>query len=218
MWDSSVNTSYNQDIFGIGQDSVSTLDQKISHSANPDGIITLATTNDFTSLSSDESRTSLENRNFQTIANNNGEALWTATEAPEGYEILERKWQAQETGTVGNISLQFDVADSDFNVPDLLLGTEYYIIVDSDNDGDLSDETPTALTNTSGDLWSASVDFADNAIFTLATEASSVGTATSPFSSLSQAYAAPYSGDIILILVQDCSKQMSILLKAAVGY
>ena len=63
------------------------------------------------------------------------------------------------------MSLQFDVADSDFNVPDLLFGSEYYLVVDSDDDGDLSDETPTALTNTSGDLWSASVDFADNAIF-----------------------------------------------------
>ena len=36
----------------------------------------------------------------------------------------------------------------------------------------LSDETPVALTNSSGDLWTTSVDFANGAIFTLATLAS----------------------------------------------
>ena len=70
----------------------------------------------------------MENFHFQTIANNSGNATWTETGAPTGYEILERKWQAQETGTVGNVSLQFDVADSDFDVPDLLLGSEYYLV------------------------------------------------------------------------------------------
>ena len=43
-------------------------------------------------------------------------------------------------------------------------------------------------------MWSTSVDFADNAIFTLATKVSSVGTIDSPFTSLLDAYNAPSSG------------------------
>ena len=58
MWDSSVNTSYNQDIFGIGRDDVSILDQKVSESQNSDNILILATTNDFTSANNDSGRTS----------------------------------------------------------------------------------------------------------------------------------------------------------------
>lgn len=47
------------------------------------------------------------------------------------------------------MTLEFDVGDSDFDVPALSSGTSYYIVYDSDNDNDLSDETPTAMTNTS---------------------------------------------------------------------
>jgi len=89
--------------------------------------------------------------------------------APTNFQISERIWQIQENGTGGPINIQFDVEDTDFNIPALLTGTGYYLVQDTDADTDFSDETPIALTNTSGDFWSANIDFTDNAIFTLAT-------------------------------------------------
>jgi hypothetical protein len=49
MWDSSVDSDYNKDIFGIGRDDASTLDQRVSRSANTGSVITIATDNDFDS-------------------------------------------------------------------------------------------------------------------------------------------------------------------------
>jgi hypothetical protein len=69
MWDSSVDSTYNQDIFGIGRDDDSTLDQRVSKSVNNDAVITIATDNDFTSPNGG-SRTQLNNLQFVTIANN----------------------------------------------------------------------------------------------------------------------------------------------------
>ena len=169
IWDATANPSYNNDIFGIGQDNASALDQKVSKSINTDAIITLANDNDFTSANSDAGRTSLGEGNFAVIGNNGGTPAWTTTGAPSGVSrILSRQWRIDETGTVGSLNIQFDVADTDFNVPVPLAGEVYHIVVDTDNDQDLSDETSVALINTSGDLWSRAVDFADGAVFTLA--------------------------------------------------
>lgn len=52
MWDSSVS-SFNNDIAGIGRDSGSDLDQRISKSVNDDALVTITTTNDFTSPNND---------------------------------------------------------------------------------------------------------------------------------------------------------------------
>lgn len=83
---------------------------------------------------------------------------------------MERVWQVQETGTVGTTYYQFDVADPDFDVPELDEGTSYFVIVDTDMDGDFSDETPVTMNNLGGDLWSAATNFAGTTLFTLARE------------------------------------------------
>jgi hypothetical protein len=70
--------------------------------------------------------------------------------------------------------MSFDVADSDFDIPMLNAGTNYYIVYDTDGDNSLTDETPSVLTNSSGDIWDiSSINPSDGRIFTLATEASS---------------------------------------------
>ncbi len=175
IWNASgTSTSgYNNDIFGIGRDTTSALDQRVSKSANFDGIITISSgTDDFEAANSSGTRTQLNDFAFQTIANNGGASSWTATDAPSGYYILGRAWQVQETGNVGDVYLQFDVNDNDFNVYDLISGNKYYIIFDTNDNGSFADETPVALTETSfnSGLWNTvAYDFSGGEIFTLAT-------------------------------------------------
>ncbi|MCP3667283.1 MAG: hypothetical protein GY696_33115, partial [Gammaproteobacteria bacterium] len=114
----------------------------------------------------------MDDLEFLTIGNNDGAAAWTATNAPAGYNILEKQWSVQETGDVGLVQLDFDVADADFDVPTLMSGTDYYLIIDSNNDGDYSDESVTALIDQGGDVWqAANLILSDGMEFTLATAA-----------------------------------------------
>ncbi len=170
MWDASAAaTGFKNDIFGIGKDAGSALDQKISQSTNTGGgVLTIATTNNFVLNNLDVSRTSLSDLNFETIANNAGAATWTNTNTLSPYSKLTREWQVQETGSVGAIIIQFDVANASFDIPALTAGSSYYLFYDADGDGNYANATATALTP-SGNLWSTSIDFAAGSKFTIAT-------------------------------------------------
>ena len=47
----------------------------------------------------------------------------------------------QETGDVGTVKIEFDVADADFDLPAQKAGTGYFFVYDTDNDGTLTDES-----------------------------------------------------------------------------
>lgn len=168
MWSAADNVGYTNDIFGVGRDDLQGLYQKVSKSSNPDAVVTIALDSDFSSLNNDPARiATIPNNHFLTIANNGGGANWLATGVPTGTNLIfERRWKVDETGTIGNVHIQFDVENAEFDIPGNFINL--FLVVDSDNDGDLSDESPMALTNTSGSLWSTTVNFADGALFTLA--------------------------------------------------
>lgn len=170
MWDATINTAYNNDIAGIGRDDAQALVQKQSKSVNSDAIVTIGlTTIETTNIAN--TATFANDKNFMVWGNNDGTATWTSTGAPAGFEMLSRQWRVAETGTVAAVKLQVDVADADFDIPTLNNGTSYLLIYDSDNDNDLSDETPVVLTNSSGDIWetTGTIDFTDGMEFTFAT-------------------------------------------------
>ncbi len=77
-----------------------------------------------------------------TGSNNGGAATWTYTGAPahSGCRIASRIWSVQETGDVGTVRIEFDVADADFDIPARKAGTGYFFVYDTDNDGSLTDE------------------------------------------------------------------------------
>ena len=171
MWNTTTAWSYTHDIFGIGRDDGPELSQVKSKSSNSDAIITLEAVWEGTNMS--PSFTDIANYEFLSISNNDGSNTWKQTDTPTGYYVLDRYYRAQETGEVGTVDLEFDVGDSDFDVPALSTGTGYYFIYDSDNDNTLSDETPQLMTNTSWNLWKISgIDLDDAREFTLATQAS----------------------------------------------
>ena len=57
IWDATTNAGYDGDIFGIGRDDTSGLNQKVSKSVNADAVITVALDNNFVASNLDASRT-----------------------------------------------------------------------------------------------------------------------------------------------------------------
>ncbi len=166
------SANYNNDIFGIGQDAVELLDQRVSKSINSDAIVTISSGYaDFSSTNLDQSsRVQLSDFCFEMIANNGGDTLWSHDAKLDSFYVLERRWQVQEFGTVGDVYLQFDVDNPAFDVSPLLSDSSYYIVMDENMNGEFFDDTPIALTNISGSLWQTNaIDFKNGQLFTLAT-------------------------------------------------
>ncbi|MDD3646411.1 MAG: cadherin repeat domain-containing protein [Candidatus Gracilibacteria bacterium] len=169
----SVNNAglYTYNIFGIGRDDDSELSQVKSKSSNSDSVITIEALGEGTNMN--PSFIDIDNLEFLTISNNNLGNTWLAVGAPAGYYNLERNWRVQETGEVGTLNLIFDVGNTNFDIPDLNIGTQYYFVYDSNNNGILSDETPISMTNVGGNIWEVgSINLNNNQIFTIATQAS----------------------------------------------
>ena len=170
MWDKDATgaSTYNNDIAGIGRDDGSVLGQVQSKSVNTDAIVTILAESEGTNGT--PSWVDIVDLEFLTYGNNDGAASWTSISAPTGYQMLSRQWSVQETGEIGTVQLDIDVADADFDVPALILGTSCYFVYDSDNDGDLSDETPVLMTDQGGDVWRVSgINFDSGEEFTIAT-------------------------------------------------
>jgi len=188
MWnkDAANASTYDNDIVGIGRDDDSELAQIKSKSVNTDAIITILAEGESTSndnIPANNNFTDIADLEFLSFGNNNGAATWTTTGAPLNFEILTRKWLVYEEGETGTVQLDFDVADAGFDVPVPVLGTTYYLLIDTDNDGSLADEFATALTDQGGNVWRATgVNLNDGELFTLATMKTAPGGVTSPLS------------------------------------
>ncbi len=167
FWNTTIAGTFNNNVFGIGRDDKSRLGQIKSKSVNSDAIITLEADNEGTNAT--PVYADMGDLEYLMLSNQNGGAVWTTTDSPASYNILQRSWQVQQTGDVGDVKLSFDIDDPEFDIPALLNGTNYYLIIDSDADGLFADETPVALSDDSG-LQSIIVSLANGKAFTLATE------------------------------------------------
>lgn len=171
MWNATNAGSFNKDIFGIGRDILQGLTQVQSKSVNEESVITIQAVGEWTNIA--PSFIDISDKEFLTIWNNGDSNTWSSVDVPIGFFTLSRRWKAQETWEVGSINLDFDIANTDFDIPIPSTGTNYYFIQDSNNNGNLADETPTVMTNLWWNLWrAAGVNINDNQIFTIATLAS----------------------------------------------
>jgi|SaaInlStandDraft_7_1057024.scaffolds.fasta_scaffold01138_3 hypothetical protein len=171
MWDTTTAWTYINDIFWIWRDDLSELWQIKSKSVNNDSIITIEAVSEWTNAS--PTFVDIANNEFLTISNDGWWNTWTATDTPAWYNLLTRKWRVQEIWEVWTVDLDFDVGNTNFDVPATSSWTTYYYIYDSDNDNNFSDETPQAMTNTSWSIWQiAGTDIDHSREFTIATEAS----------------------------------------------
>ncbi|MFT3704466.1 MAG: T9SS type A sorting domain-containing protein [Agriterribacter sp.] len=165
MWDATTAGSFNKNIFGIGKDVLSGLDQRISRSINTSTLLTISTDADFTSNNTVHADI-LGNKNFLTVADNGAGLTWSNSNKP-GYAILRKAWKFNNAAPV-TLHLQFDVDNAGYNVPADIYGSGYYLVTDPNADGNYSDGVVITLTNTSGSLWSGIVTPTTGMAFSLA--------------------------------------------------
>jgi len=171
FWNTATNNGYNNDIFGVGRDDIGELGQIQSKSVNDGAIITLQAQWEWTNIANNF--VDISNKEFLMMWNNAGSASWSASNTPVGFVNLNRTWKAEEVWETWLSTLSFDVDDINFDIPAPSLGTNYYFLLDSNNNGDLSDETAQIMTNTSLSNWSITwIDIDDGQIFTIASQAS----------------------------------------------
>ena len=164
MWDEDINDNHEFMIFGIGRDDGSALGQVKSKSADSAAIVTVEAEGEGTNTAN--AFVDIADLEFLTISNNDdgfisGETWYTSFGGTlANFGVLERAWRAQQTGDVGTVQIDIDVADTDFDLEAPLDGGAYYFIQDTDGDTNFDDETPQIMTDQGGDVWRITgVDF-----------------------------------------------------------
>ncbi len=122
------DSTYQNNIAGIGRDDNSALNQKVSKSVNSTAILTIATNPDFASVNKSPDRAGIVNdKNFLVIGDNNGALTASASTdmAPGFNRRVAREWKLQNTNYNQNASLQFS---------GLPAGFTWHLIWDADGD------------------------------------------------------------------------------------
>lgn len=182
IWDgNSANDLYDSDIAGIGRDDNACLQQKQSKSVNSGSIVTMGL----------GGISSTNNTNLNSFSANNSFLIWgndgndadtpfnTVSELPGTVtERLGTIWRVDESGTVGNVSISFDLsALTNFTSRN---NSDYQLIIGPNSltpgTSDLSTGTTYSGGTFNGDVITFdNIDFADAEYFTLGTARESCG-------------------------------------------
>lgn len=162
IWDYAANTTYHNNVAGIGRDDKSELDQRQSLSINSGADLTMNKGGAFAN-----------DKDFIIWGDNNA-ANGTSTDTPGGYaKRLNKVWRADLTGTPGTVSVSFDLTD--LGLPIGLAATDYALLIDGDgtfNAGATIFTTGAAITN--AQLSFTGVPFTDGSYFTIAVSSSAL--------------------------------------------
>ncbi|WP_415326897.1 beta strand repeat-containing protein [Chryseobacterium sp. MMS23-Vi53] len=135
VWDGAFNTAFNNNIFGLAKDDISSLHQKVSKSVNAGTILIMATNNDFVSQNLAGTRTALSgDQKFFVAGDNNITATPLNTVvflAGNNTKVIQRKWLVQRTADLGNLYFQADLTayESQFYASGLV----YMVVADDAN-------------------------------------------------------------------------------------
>ncbi len=176
FWDADEVSGFQNNVAGIGRDDATCLNQLQSKSVNPDAIVTIGLDANNNGL---EASNALNQSSFGTnlsalVWGHDGEALYDRDEnidfdRTQVKSRLNREWRVQETGTVGTVTVRF-------NVSSLLgpngVGTndESKIVMLVDADGDFSSGANVvnqSFVVDSDGFVNFQVDFADGNYYTL---------------------------------------------------
>ena len=113
VWSGALNTSYNNNIFGLAKDDIESLHQKVSKSVNAGTILIMATNNDFVSQNIDASRTALTGDQKYFLAGDNNvtaTALNSITVNGSAGQRIQRTWLSQRTNATGTVYFSADLS------------------------------------------------------------------------------------------------------------
>jgi hypothetical protein len=180
IWDATTNSTFHNNVAGIFRDDKSLLNQKQSQSSNDDAIVTIGLDDQNSPDGLEASNTS----NDGTFSANLSSLVWghdgaTLYDNDENIDYdpaqvksrLNREWRVQETGTVGLVTVRFNV--SSLIGPDENIGTndESKIVLLMDSDGDFSNGAQVisqSFVVSDDGFVSFQVDFSSGQYFTLA--------------------------------------------------
>jgi hypothetical protein len=173
------NSTFQNDVFGIGTDNGTALTQTQSNSMNSgagDGSGQAGKGNLILNTAS-----SLADKQFLMIGNDAGaftEQLMGVTDGPTiaiGSQRVQRNWKVQNTGAVGAVDLSFDTTGFNFSGGSTLL--KFQLMIDNDGDGDYTTGTQTfvkATSATGNKLNFTGITLNNNVVFTILTGANSL--------------------------------------------
>ncbi|HVM86953.1 MAG TPA: hypothetical protein VMT76_02115, partial [Puia sp.] len=145
FWNASTNSSYTNNVFGIGKDNLSSLEQQISASQESSAdILTLSTDNNFTGANGTHTSVS-NNLSFLMIGNNGGSSSSIqSTGLPSGFcgSRIVRSWKVQKTNSISAVNLQANIGTT---LGASLSASNIVLLIDQDGDGDFSTGSQTAI-------------------------------------------------------------------------
>ncbi len=173
IWDQSVNSAYHQDVAGIGRDDASCLNQKQSASEATDDIVAIGlgsiTTDNASNVNSFTS-----DGDFMVWGNDGGATAQAGANTSDVpgivTERMTRIWRVDETGTVGNTEIQFDLTGLGYSST----ASDFQLIISGTST--MADGNTFAGGTFNGNLLSFSgIDLTDGQYFTLATALETCG-------------------------------------------
>ena len=168
IWDASTNSTYKNNITGIGRDDASGLSQKQSKSVNTaTALVTIGNGNTIAASNATNTNTFSADNSFLLFGDDAGALAFQTTEAPIGRSRLTREWKVQETGTVGSVKIQVPDNSSALATKLPTQGVAVYLLVDAD--GNFSSGATEIAMTLNGTNWEANVDFTNGQYFTIAT-------------------------------------------------
>lgn len=110
FWNPTLNTSYNNNIVTIGSDKISDLRQSKSKSIIDGNVLTI-----------EKPGIVRGNAGGIAVGNNNQPITFTSTNAPQGFDITNRKWLMQISEDLSGISMSFEIPNNTGNLSDYRL-------------------------------------------------------------------------------------------------
>jgi large repetitive protein len=159
IWDKTANTTYHNNVFGIGKETAQGLDQKQSKSENT-GFQPILSTTGFNTTNATNT-TSLANASFELSGSDAGAASLSTPFVFGGMNNrITRLWKIKETGTVGNV--QVLIAKSE------MLGTNVNLLRSSTTTfaGGTTMIPMTTITVNTIEYYTATIDFTDGDYYT----------------------------------------------------
>ncbi|AJR04723.1 hypothetical protein AW14_02050 [Siansivirga zeaxanthinifaciens CC-SAMT-1] len=181
------NTTYWNDVFGIGKDDVSGLNQSQSNSINTGSGDGTGQTGKGNIVISNPS--SLEDGDFLMIGHDNGALVEQSTDLPTSlscFSRIRREWKVNHTNDVGTVDLSFDIKGLTVGGT---LKEDFRLVIDQDGDGNFTTGTVTVITPnslTSGVLLFQGVTLNSGAVFTFVTGPETISPTITCVSDLTQ--------------------------------
>ncbi|UTX50045.1 thrombospondin type 3 repeat-containing protein [Chryseobacterium sp. MA9] len=170
VWDGAINTTYNNNIFGVSRDDMELLEQKVSKSANAGTILTVATVNDFVNPNQHASRSGFANDKTYFLLGDDANTVTSSTEIAIGgktYKRIARTWLAQEKNVdAGNLFFEADLTA--YNSSTLNTASGMVVMLVADDNAFTTNVTVVDPMSNNNAKWVYSQNIADGKYITFA--------------------------------------------------